>query len=255
MLQQLIRPASAARSGEFLAGQAAVWRTSDGGRTWTLLPGDGLGLTGGAGQLTFQDRQHGVLFVQLGGGGTPEVLATADGGATWRPAVSLASPLPGTSPLTVALVQHGHRLLAWLVTLPADEIGPQGRLVQVGPTPHLDMQPYLATSDDGGQTWGPLVAGPAIAATYVAYPVIDQRGRLKLVAGRSMYVSDDDGATWTTRVVQAPADEEPAFLYRPRGDVLLAAAGGTRAVSQRYIDGLLRSTDGGAHWDRVSLPR
>ncbi len=231
-----------------------LWRTVDGGRDWEQLAAAGMPQRDAASQLLFLDPRRGVLGV-LATDGTLSLLATQDGGETWRSTATLSSPRPGARLAAVALLRHGTRLLAWLLTLPADQFGPQGSFLPTGSDPYLDVHPYLAASDDGGLSWGPLAAGPDLELRHAGVPVVDGRGRLLLLEGRRLWVSQDDGATWTARVAQAPYGQEPAFLLEPAGSTLLATASSpTAAVDARFVDALLRSADGGVHWNEVPLP-
>lgn len=62
-------------------GSGVLYRTSDGGLTWTSIP-----LPFGSGDLTFLDENNGWLMLSLGAGAGSMGIAiyrTSDGGATW----------------------------------------------------------------------------------------------------------------------------------------------------------------------------
>jgi photosystem II stability/assembly factor-like uncharacterized protein len=86
---------TSASSGYALERSGRVWRTRDGGRSWTMLPGVGTS-TGVA--LAFGSAGSGYLT--LGGypadTGASYVLRTSDGGATWRPQRIATGTFPGT---------------------------------------------------------------------------------------------------------------------------------------------------------------
>ena len=72
------------RQGFALTTDGRLWTTRNGGRRWTELPGTG---TNRGADLAFGDARHGYLLLpswgQNNAGGW--VLATSDGGASWRP--------------------------------------------------------------------------------------------------------------------------------------------------------------------------
>lgn len=74
-----------ARTGFLLDTSGRVWRTTNGGKAWTELPGVG---TDGARGMSFSSARSGYLVVStFGDVRTPTgfLLRTDDGGATWHP--------------------------------------------------------------------------------------------------------------------------------------------------------------------------
>jgi photosystem II stability/assembly factor-like uncharacterized protein len=246
------------RSFDQVSGPSQLLRTVDGGRTWERITLSGIPDSYRTGPLVFADTRRGVLAAQRADGAW-SLLATDDGGASWHEAATLGAPLPGTRLFAVTLLRDGARLIVWAEALPADQIldNPGGGVVLTGPNPHMELHPYLLASDDGGATWGSPVAAPQLDEKYEGVPVLDGRGRLLVLEGRRLWVSEDDGATWSARLVQAPPDLEPAVLLPPAGDgtLLAIAASPTSAVGARSLSALLRSTDGGVHWEPMRLPR
>ena len=131
-----------------------ISRTTDAGRTWrsVTLPGDWVARST---VLTFADPRHGYLLLAfLRGGGPGAVLATADGGATWRRASgpeSLGSVFGASDAQTVWAGNQG-------------DAGPVSR-------------PILDVSRDGGRTWADarlpgLVGDIYVNDTLVAPPMI-----------------------------------------------------------------------------------
>jgi photosystem II stability/assembly factor-like uncharacterized protein len=219
---------------------STLWRTVDGGRTWEALHDTGVPSADIPAQAWFLDPLRGVLMA-VPSGGTPTLFVTGDGGTTWRPSITLASPLPASPQVSALLFARGDTLFAWLFTH-SSALNDANRVAAT----------YLLASTDGGQTWSPPRPGPELQAPIEA-PVFDDRGRLLLLDNRCLWVSADDGSTWTARVIQAPEGVVPLDLAFA-GPVLLARAS-ERGVGQVHIvDTLLRSTDGGAHWDQVRLP-
>ena len=84
---------------------------------------------------------------------------------------------------------------------------------------------------------------------------------------RRLWISEDDGATWAARLMQVPAELRLAMLISAGPGALYATAEKTgpvpivRPVSPGALSivgappTLIRSTDGGAHWSVVVLPR
>lgn len=219
---------------------STLWRTADGGRTWDALPNAGVPRDDTLAEAWFFDPLGGVL-VALGNDGTPTLFVTGDGGSTWRPSIALTSPLPGSPEVSAVLLARGDMLFAWLSTY-SSATNDANRVAAT----------YLLASTDRGQTWSPPRPGPELEAPTGA-PVFDDLGRLLVLEDRRLWVSADDGSTWTARVIQAPEGIVPLGLALA-GRTLLARASSRGAGSVRVIDTLLRSPDGGAHWDEVPLP-
>jgi photosystem II stability/assembly factor-like uncharacterized protein len=84
-----------ASSGFLLDGQGRVWRTTNGGRSWTELPSTG---SSDGTSVAFADVHDGFMTLSSFGGDTSNayLLRTSDGGATWHPQLIAAGRLgPG----------------------------------------------------------------------------------------------------------------------------------------------------------------
>jgi len=234
----------------------ALWRTTDGGRSWRRLAAAGLPQPGFPGQWVFVDALRGTLMF-TSQAGSRFWLATTDGGDSWQVVKGPDGPFPGTSTTSTALLRHAGRLLAWLVEV-SGPASPNGFLA--APNGTVDIAAFVSVSDDGGQTWSLPQAGPRIVQpTYLSlFPAMDDRGRLLLLDNRHLWVSEDGGATWTVRLVQIPAGLRPAWLASAVHGGLYSAAyqtGPFDVVTPSTPLTLIRSTDGGAHWSPVTLPR
>lgn len=324
----------------------ALWRTTDGGRSW-----QGLGLPFRANPCDLDtgappDRDvRGLLFAspQLGWAYGPSLYRTNDGGMTW-------TELPQPQPI-VSLTLAGTRLLAvvghcqvevgvcpWRFLTSADQgdswqpapsqpglhgpqvtviwiDGRQGWLLSWG-----DREPYralpsgdrtpadaqLLRTQDGGQTWAPLPTpcrdattlpdGVLIdGASHVRLAVVDARHLWLLCgSGRSagqqpkwLVTSADGGQSWSAprpapwvgyvTVLSAPTDQL-AFLGLTRAGLARTRDGGQTWTGNQSLNvrdlgtpavafmdarhgwaivpdvGVARTDDGGDHWDIIGLP-
>ena len=236
-----------------------IWWTSDGGRSWHELVASGLPASGFPGQPVFTDPLHGALLFSSPDG-TESAVATIDGGESWRAIKAPEVPVQATRFQNRVLLRYGHRLLSWLVSVPpAVSVVSGSVVVQQGGA--IDYMPFVSLSDDGGQTWSqPRPAPDIVQPRYVSspYPSLDDRERLLLLDDRRLWISEDDGATWAARLMQVPAELRLARLVSavPGALYAMAAETGPRDIMTLTTPlTLIRSTDGGAHWSVVALPR
>ncbi|HEY2432338.1 MAG TPA: hypothetical protein VGI12_06655 [Vicinamibacterales bacterium] len=206
------------------AAERGIYRTTDGGKTWTraLLPEGSTGATDV--YLDFGDPR--MAFALLAGGSGPGVWKSADAGATWQ-AVG-GRGLPDGSRITafaLASNTHGRRLYAVAGT---GGRGGGGR----GPGSRA-----LYRSDDGGDTW---VFGSRDLASAGGKIYADpQHPDVVYLMGTAVYRSVDGGqhvsAFWG-----APSGADPRFLWIDPTNSRRLIAG----VDQ----GPAISVDGGESW-------
>ncbi len=200
-------------------GEVALWRTSDGGADWTRYPPIyGAGGIPGPYAISFANAQQGWL---VDGNGYTQVLATTDGGATWRqvfPAVSAS--VQGVS---FVGADHGFGL------------GSPG-----------DPNAVLATTD-GGVSWAAIGRIPASGNRNPDYGqpglVFTSPSDGWALRANRLWDTVDGGRTWKPVAL-------PGFLS---SDSLtnLAMAGRYGAVGSFSNDVCWWSVDGGRTWNRA----
>src|SRR5262249_4754492 len=194
-------PASAAND---TAAERGVYRSTDGGRTWTrVLPTDG---SSGASDVYIDYRDPQIVFALLGGGGFPGAPQPAgssgtgayksiDGGVTWQPVSDRGLPDGARiAAFAVASGTHGRRLYALAGT------GGRGSASGRG----------LYRSDDGGESWtfGTRQLASAGGKMY-ADP---QNPDVMFLMGTAIYRSTDAGAH-VAAFWGAPSGADPRFLW------------------------------------------
>ncbi|HEV2250431.1 MAG TPA: hypothetical protein VGT60_07985 [Candidatus Limnocylindria bacterium] len=262
-----------------------LFRTSDGGTTWTRTTA-GRTLWGSPGSMlfTFFDQQHGWLEIALEGSplaAPSQLLATDDGGATWR-----AMPMIGRGAIRFSSTKVG-----WLAS---NGYARGGRLLRTvdGGVSWTDVSPAIPTSHSGTRALftTPRMFDLNTGALFVSY---SQDHSPSTAPGFSFFVTRDGGATWSIaidEVSSAPfvADAPHAFAIADAnhwaviidGQLKTTADGGrsTRRATAvglsatvagvDFVSGslgwalsitgttaigqLLRTTDGGATWTPVA---
>ena len=211
------------------AGERGVYRSSDGGHSWTrVLPADG---SSGASDvyIDYADPQIAYALLSAGGGGLggPQATSTgayrsADGGLTWQPVGGRGLPDGARiSAFAVSSGTHGRRLYAM-----AGVGGGRGAGNRA-----------LYRSDDGGDTW--TLGTRQLASAGGKIYTDPQNPDVVYLMGTAIYRSIDGGqhvaAFWG-----APSGADPRFLWIDPTNSRRMIAG----VDQ----GPAISVDGGESW-------
>lgn len=228
------------------AAQGGVWKTTDGGNTWTPLTDTQASLA--IGSIAIDPENHLTIYVGTGelnnsgdsyyGAG---ILKSTDGGSTWT---QYAGPFAGGA--------NGGARIGGLAVHPTNS---NVVLAAVGCC-NSSLTSGVYRSADGGQTW--TQAGNVSESQ--AYNVIfDSTGANAYASfdGNGVYKSTNGGVTWA-------ADNGSGSNVLPTGSntgrVALAMDPNTNATlfadvtnnSTSGLYGLYKTTDGGTNWTRLS---
>ena len=212
--------------------EAVALRTVDGGQHWsigTLPPG----ITGTLNGVAFADTRSGWAVGHLTGTGPANaaggfVLATDDGGATWR-----SQPLPADiGRLTqIAVVDTTH---AWAAGVA------------------FNGNPVLVATTDGGATWDRQAIPEGVVRDLRDVAFVDRRHGWAVGASTTaappndisgvgvVLVTSDGGATWAHQATTAGSLWSLAIVDR---DTVFAGGGYS----------LFSTRDGGATWDKQTF--
>jgi photosystem II stability/assembly factor-like uncharacterized protein len=195
------------RHGLLLAG-AGLWRTADAGRSWQRLHPRGLPAGGTRQLLALLSPQVGLLAVEQGDH-WPQILETADGGRSWRPAGP--PPPPGEVPLgaEMGLLRGSGWLVLWMVAELRDTTATGG------------VVPRLETSlSRNGAAWSQWAVAPGVEG---ATPLADPSGGLWLTDSGVLWHSPDGGRTWSERPLPAGAGDDVRLVFVGDGQLVATA--------------------------------
>jgi photosystem II stability/assembly factor-like uncharacterized protein len=198
-----------------------VFATTDGAHHWKVQTAGSVAGPVASVQLRFFDRSHG--YAQVGG---QAVLATADGGATWR---RVPLPLGFAVEVTFSDPRHG-----WLEA-GGDLQGGKGHY------------PFYATLD-GGITWSQLPDPPGDG--FVFRNPSEGWAAAITSSGAIGYSTYDGGVTWTPHSLPEAEAPNATGVFESAGARLLPG----RGVMITTGNAAFTSLDGGATWRAVFAP-
>jgi photosystem II stability/assembly factor-like uncharacterized protein len=221
-----------ASAGEAADGQARIYRTADGGRSWALAHRDtARGVFYDA--VAFWDREHGLVLsdpVEAGGRRRFVVLSTPDGGRTWTrtPAAGMPDALAGEAAFAAgnAALAVAGTTRAWFVTG-----GPGGARV------------YYSTT--GGARWdaaeAPVAPRSASAGLFAvafstpAFGLVTGGDYRAPRAGGGQFARTEDGRRWSRTDLNATAPGYWSGLAHVPGagpETFVAVGGAGTAVTR-----------------------
>src|SRR6266496_161933 len=213
-----------------------VYKTTDGGATWALLPNNVLVPTA----LATAPYTAGVIYEGALGG---FINKSTDGGATWVRSRSGTAPIEGilVDPVNTSIVYAATMGGGLVKTSDAGSTWtvlaglPTPAIWGVGVDPSNDSVVYAATNDsgvwrraDGGATWQPT---GAIGATPYSFAIDPSSHTVFAATTAGVWQSADDGLSWT----QTTLTNRMTFslVFGP-GDVLYAGTAFGPEVSTDY---------------------
>jgi hypothetical protein len=248
------------------AADGGVWKTTDGGSTWTPLTDNQPSLA--VGSIALDPTNPQTIYVGTGeenyGGDMyygEGILKSTDGGSTWT---QLGLSTFGTCTAGVGI--NSYLSGSYIGAIAVDPGNSQ--VVLAGAYFCPDSTKGVYRSADGGQTWSPVLGDPAAGSQVGGTSVVFVGGGVAYAAlsnlnggdaADGVYKSTDDGQTWkpangaginalpsgtsASRIVLAAAPSNPLVLYA----VMTTGPNTTFA-------GLYTTVDGGANWTRTNAP-
>ncbi len=245
----------------------AVWRSADGGETWTYT---GAPVVGPVTLDAVDPTASGTLYA-ADTSAAAGIYKSTDGATTWalltdavqNVAIAASAPqtlygtqaAPSGGPIQVARSTDGGATWTVTGTLPAAYTPARLTVSPSDPnTLYVLGAPGFLRSSDGGATWGT----PFSPFTSLDAPlgVFDAPGAALYIAaarpagetGAPVYRSIDNGTTWTA-AGSGLAPTLGSFVVGPSGDLYASATGfGTAPL----ICQIFQSTDRGATWQQIS---
>lgn len=225
------------------AAQGGVWKTSDGGITWTPLTDTQPSLA--VGSIAIDPENPATIYVGTGeendaidsyyGAG---ILKSTDGGNTWT---NYPGPFAGGF--------SGGARIGGVAVNPANSQIVLAAIGYGGPS-----VPGVYRSGDGGNTWINVLGGGEAHEVY--FDPANGNRAFTAVTGEGVYASQDGGLTWAPingnglNVLPAAGNGRIALAMDPNNTNTLYAAV-TNSDSTGLL-GVYTTVDGGANWNQLS---
>ncbi|MCW2972764.1 MAG: hypothetical protein JWN72_1037, partial [Thermoleophilia bacterium] len=236
--------ATSPTSGLVVGGGGRICRTLDGGASWQVMP-SGTSATF-VGIVRARTTGHLIAY----GTTSTSLFTSDDDGATWQPMTvsfggTVAHLAIDADASTIAVSRNSNGLLwvssdagaTWTSsddgvssTIYGLAVAPSGNRILVG---HYalasDNLNRLARSDDGGVTWS-----SATATNDGSQPTVIEfatERRVWMVASRDALLSDDGGATFTSRATTAAAGQVLQLVPTDANTAVVAGTGRLLATS------------------------
>ena len=259
-----VDPTDATGNTVYIGGAAGgVWKTTDGGTTWTSLTDTQPSLA--VGSITIDPNNHLTIYVGTGeenfngdayyGAG---ILKSTDGGAHWTQIgastfAQVLGPQTGGALIGQIAVQPGNSniVLAAVSFFVGGTVG------------------GIYRSTDGGTTWAEDAAPQGVAATAVVFESTSNAGTTATAwaamgnpfgeAANGIYKSTDSGATWTkqTSILPTTSLGRITLGYAPStagATATVYAAIADSSTSSSNLLGLFKTVNGGTAWTAVTGP-
>lgn len=211
----------------------AIFRTADGGQTWSETSDAMYTTNAGPGALPFGGDKTGIAFVNASTGwvtGTSPapgtwLYVTHDGGKTWS---QQTLPLPAGVTVPGQAVTHPPVFFSSTYgVLPVDFQSQASKT-------------YFYVTHDAGQTWTPTQAVPSGQWS------LADASHWWVVSGNTLYLSTDEGQSWM--------QIEPNAVFNNVTSLDMVSADVGFAIdmsSNSGTGGLIKTTDGGHTWTNV----
>ena len=274
------------------AAQGGVWRTNDGGQTWTPLTNSQPSPTIGA--IAIAPSNAAVIYAATGsqeeigldnnyGAG---ILRSADGGSTWtqtctQSGVTLGSTCPFIGPFSFGFVPGGGARVSSLSVNPANAAQLAAGVEIFPGTDAQPGEPGIYCSNDQGASWSLLNLHPATPGSAMGTSVMFASaangfaalGRTSGDAQNGIYFSTNANALCASQL-WAPAGTSGlppqsswgriVLAYAPNNagnlnntdntKIILYAAIADANTASNSLLGVYRSANGGASWSRTNAP-